>query len=76
MIRHTSVEVERFVLKWVDEHLRAQPGRTNVPLEVDRLAAQLTGDARTHGISGGDICRAVGDIDVFLTEKYEQAAGA
>ena len=75
MNRHTSIEIERFVQEWVAEHLRVHPGLTNVPLEVDRLAAHLTGDARTRGITGGDMHRALGDIDAYLTERYKQATG-
>ena len=54
----------------------AVPGLTNLPSEVDRLAASLTGDARAEGISGGDLNRALGDIDDYLTGQYEQISAA
>jgi hypothetical protein len=69
----TTIEIERFVQEWMSEHLRVQPGLANLPLEVDRLAAHLTGDARSNGISGGDMHRALGDIDAYLTDRYMQA---
>ena len=41
---------------------------------MDRLAADLTGAARAEGISGGDLNRALGDIDEYLTGQYEQVS--
>lgn len=64
------MEVEGFVEDWVTQHLRAQPGLPNLALEVDRLAAGLTSAARIRGISGGDMHRALGDIDAYLTDRY------
>ncbi len=75
MSRRTSIEIEDFVREWVGEHLQVHPGLANLPLEVDRLAAHLTGDARTWGITGGDMHRALGDIDAYLTQCYLLAAG-
>lgn len=75
MTRHTANDIEHFVQEWLAEHLQVHPGLTNVPLEVDRLAAHLTGDARIHGITGGDMHRVLGDIDAYLTERYVQATG-
>jgi hypothetical protein len=74
--RRPAAEIERFVQHWLADNLRVFPGLTNLALETDRLAAALTADARAHGISGGDIHGAVGDIDTYLTERYEQAAAA
>jgi hypothetical protein len=67
-------DVELFVREWVAQHVHVHPNVANLPLEVDRLAACLTGDTRAEGISGGDIHRALGDIDTYLTERYLQAA--
>jgi hypothetical protein len=64
--------VENFVNGWVAQNVRSVPGLTNLPFEVDRLAAGLTGDAREEGISGSDLNRALGDIDEYLTGQYEQ----
>ena len=74
MIIHTADEIETFVSRWASEHVKTRPSPINLLLEVDRLASQLTGDARASGISGGDIFRIMGDIDVYLTEKFEQAS--
>ena len=72
----TRVDVENFVKAWVAENVRSVPGLANLPSEVDRLAASLTGDAREEGISGGDIHLALGDIDDYLTEQYQALATA
>ena len=74
--RQPAAEIERFVQHWLTDNLRVFPGLTNLPLETDRLAAALTAHARAHGISGGDLHGALGDIDVYLTARYEQAAAA
>jgi hypothetical protein len=72
--RQTSTEIETFVKDWVGQNVRSVKG--SVPTEVDRLAASLTGAARVEGISGGDLHQAVGDIDDYLTEQYQQACAA
>ena len=70
----TSAEIETFVKSWVGQNVRSVKG--SVPNEVDRLAASLTGAARAEGISGGELNRAVGDIDDYLTEQYQQVCAA
>jgi hypothetical protein len=72
----TLNQVEQFVQDWLAEHLEVHAESTSLPLEVDRLAAHLTRDARVRGITGGDIHRALGDIDVYLTERYLRAAAS
>jgi hypothetical protein len=72
----SKTEIQRFVNDWVAQNVRGVKGTSNVPSEVDRLAAGLTGAARAHGISGGDLNRAVGGIDDYLTQQYEQACAA
>ena len=72
----TRADVERFVKDWVAQNVQSVPGLANLPSEVDRLAASLTGDARVEGISGGDIHLALGDIDEYLTEQYQALAAA
>ena len=69
-------DVQKFVQGWVAQNVRGEKSASNVPSEVNRLAAGMTGDARALGISGGDLHRAVGDIDDYLTEQYEQACAA
>jgi hypothetical protein len=32
----------------------------------------MTGDARSHGISGADIFRAIGSIDDYLTSELQK----
>jgi hypothetical protein len=68
--------VETFARNWVVQNVRSVPGLTNLPSEVDRLASGLTGDARAEGISGGDLNRALGDIDDYLTGQYQQISAA
>jgi len=67
-----KAEITSFVETWVARNVRAIPG-LNVVLEVDRLAARLTGDARAEGISGRDLHGALGDIDDYLTGQYSRA---
>ena len=67
---------ENFVTAWVAENLPPVSGLPMVPSELDRLAAELTGAARAHGISGRDIHRAVGDIDEYLSAQYSRVCAA
>ena len=67
-----TAAIEKFAAGWVAQNVHSVPGLTNIATEVDRLAANLTGDARAEGISGGDLNRALGDIDDYLTGQYEQ----
>jgi hypothetical protein len=69
----TKSDIESFVNIWVAHNVRVAPLPANLIQEVDRLAARLTGDARAHGISGGDINRALGDIDDYLTGRIHDA---
>jgi hypothetical protein len=68
-----ETDIRSFVADWVALNVRSVKGLSNISGEVNRLAAGMTGDARVLGISGGDLHRAVGDIDDFLTGQYEQA---
>ena len=52
------------------------PELADVMAEVDRLAANLTGDARAQGISGRDLNTTVGDIDDYLSGEYQKRASA
>ena len=70
----TKADIEVFVNRWVAHHVHGLPRSANLLQELDRLAADLTGDARAQGISGGDLNRALGDIDDYLTGQI-QAAG-
>jgi hypothetical protein len=73
MTMQTRADVEFFVNSWVARHVRATPRLAgSLPQEVDRLAASLTSDARAQGISGGDINRAFGDIDDYLTGRIQE----
>jgi hypothetical protein len=74
-MRHNS-DVETFVKAWVERNLRDEGSLSSTPAEIDRLAADLTGAARAEGISGGDLNRALGDIDDYLTEQYRQIGAA
>ena len=71
-----TMDIESFVADWVAEHVRRLPGPASVPVEMDRLAADLTRAARDRGISGRELHRAVGDIDDYLTEQYSRVCAA
>jgi hypothetical protein len=60
-----------FARGWVSANVANVPGLEDLPREIERLACLMTSDARDAGISGGEIDRAVGDIDDFLTRAYE-----
>lgn len=62
--------IESFVEAWVARNVRVVAD-ANPLYVVDDLAAALTGDARAEGISGGDLYRALGDIDDFLGSRYQ-----
>ena len=72
--QQTKTEIEAFVKDWIARNVRSEKG--SVPTEVDRLASELTGAARAEGISGGELNRALGDIDDYLTEQYQQITAA
>jgi len=67
-----SIDIQSFVTDWVADHVRRVPGLASVPAEMDRLAAELTRDARSRGISGRELDRTMGDIDDYLTEQYSR----
>ena len=69
-----KAEVEAFAKTWVESHVRVVPRLASLATEVDRLAANITSDARTRGISGGDLNLALGDLDDYLTGQYQQMA--
>jgi len=67
-----SIDIESFVTDWVAQHVRRVPGLASVPAEMDRLAADLTRDARARGISGRELARTLGDIDDYLAGQYSR----
>jgi hypothetical protein len=73
---HHSSDVETFVNSWVAHNVRSMHNLSNIPSEIDRLAAGLTGAARAEGISGGELNRVLGDIDDYLTEQFQKASAA
>ena len=68
-------EIEAFVRDWVARNVHLVPELT-LPTEVDKWASDLTGDARAQGISGGDLNKALGDIDDYLTGQHQQITSA
>ncbi len=60
-----------FAREWILSNINNVPDAGNLPHEIDRMACQMTADARERGIRGGDIVRAIGDIDDFLAAEYE-----
>ena len=69
-------DIENFVADWVERNVHSVRNLPNLPSEVDRLAAALTGAARAKGISGSDLHRTLGDIDDYLTEQYLKVSAA
>lgn len=61
----------KFARDWILSNIRGLPDAGELPHEIDRMACQMTADAREQGIRGGDIVRAVGGIDDFLAAEYE-----
>ena len=73
----TMIDIENFVQGWVAQNVRSISCLASVPVEMDRLAADLTRAARARGISGRELNGTVGDIDDYLTEQYQRVcAGA
>jgi hypothetical protein len=66
-------DIESFVAGWVARNVHLVP-RAQWSSEVDRLAAHLTGEARERGISGGDLNRAMGNIDDYLDAQLQACA--
>jgi hypothetical protein len=60
-----------FARLWILSNLNKVSDPGELPREIDRLACQMTADARLEGIRGGDIVRAIGDIDDFLAAEYQ-----
>ena len=65
-------DIEKFVKCWVLANVHYVPGLAKLECEIDRLSAELTGDARENGISGRDVHKTLGDIDDYLTREYEK----
>ncbi|HWA69417.1 MAG TPA: hypothetical protein VG821_06250 [Rhizomicrobium sp.] len=68
--------IESFAREWVLSNVTNVPGLADLVREVDRLASRMTADARLAGISGGELARALGDIDEYLTLEYEKKPAA
>lgn len=71
-----KAEIETFASDWVAQNVRDVSASINLPLELDSLAACLTRDARSQGISGSELNRVVGDIDDYLAEQIRLQSGA
>ncbi|MFO1249143.1 MAG: hypothetical protein U1E93_13225 [Alphaproteobacteria bacterium] len=71
----SKAEIEQFVRDWVASNVHLVPELADVMAEIDRLASNLTGDARAQGISGRDLNTTVGDIDDYLAQQYHAKAG-
>ena len=71
----SKAEIEQFVRDWVASNVHLVPELADVMAEIDRLASNLTGDARAFGISGRDLNTTVGDIDDYLAQQYHAKAG-
>lgn len=71
----SKAEIESFAGNWVAENIRGASRSADLPHELDSLAAWLTRDARSQGISGSELNRAVGDIDDYLSEHIRRQPG-
>lgn len=71
----SKAEIEQFVRDWVASNVHLVPELADVMAEIDRLASNLTGDARALGITGRDLNTTVGDIDDYLAQQYHAKAG-
>jgi hypothetical protein len=69
---HQTEKARTFVQNWVSSNLTSMPDSPDIARETDRLASIMTGDARSLGISGSDISRAIGNIDDYLTSELEK----
>ena len=63
--------IQNFAQAWVLSNVAKIADLPDLAREVDRLASKMTADARLAGISGGELARAVGDLDDYLTAEYE-----
>ena len=69
-------KIDRFARDWVSRNVMAVAGLGDLPREVDRLACQMTADARVEGISGRELVKSVGDLDYYLTGEYQKVQAA
>jgi hypothetical protein len=67
-----AVRTSAFVQEWISLNLNGMSDCPDIARETDRLASMMTGDARSHEISGADISRAIGNIDDYLTSELEK----
>ena len=71
-LHHRTELARTFAQQWILSNVYKVPGTADTPLEIDRLASEMTSAARSLGISGSDIARAVGDIDDYLSGELEK----
>jgi len=71
-LHHQTENARTFVEHWVSSNLNSMSNLPDIARETDRLASMMTGDARSLGISGSDISRAIGNIDDYLTSELEK----
>lgn len=70
--RHQAEKTSAFVQEWVSSNVDGVSDVPDMARETDRLASQITSDARSFDISGTDIARAVGNIDDYLTSELQK----
>lgn len=70
--RHQADKTSAFVQEWVSSSVNGMSDVQDIARETDRLASQITSDARSFDISGTDIARAVGNIDDYLTSELQK----
>jgi hypothetical protein len=69
-------QIKAFVAEWMAGNVSNKRNPSHTAADIDRLAAGLTGAARAHGISGGDLHRLLGDIDDYLIVQCRQSSSA
>lgn len=70
--RHQAEKTSTFVQDWVSSNVTSMSDVPDIAREADRLASQITSDARSFDISGTDIAKAVGNIDDYLTSELQK----
>jgi hypothetical protein len=72
----TNSQIMAFVGEWMAGNVSNKRNTSHTPADIDRLAAGLTGAARDHGISGGDLHHLLADIDDYLIIQCRQSSSA
>lgn len=64
--------IDDFVKDWVGDNVHNVKGLDDLPGHVAQLTAKLIADASVKDITPARLLEAIGDLDDFLTNEYEQ----